>query len=168
MTTKESVTLDVHPLTAEAFAPYGDVMEAAGDSIPINQGKGWRFLDLAKIEVTADHGQAAVSIITADPEPMPVRLRLMERHPMGSQAFAPMDGQDYIVVVAPAGDPPTVASLRAFFATGKQSVNYHSGTWHHPMIALGKHCAFFEVHRKGPGVNCDEAEIPAQVTLRLP
>ena len=61
---------------------YGDVIEAEGNSIPINQGKGWRYLDLARIDVTAEGGQAAVSIVTAAPEPTPIVLRLMERHPL--------------------------------------------------------------------------------------
>ncbi len=166
--TLEKVTLTAAPLTAEAFAPYGDVIESVGEPIPINQGKGWRYLDLARIDVTAEGGHAGVSRVTCAPEALPVPLRLMERHPLGSQVFTPVDGQRYLVVVAPAGDPPTVASLRAFIATGKQGVNYHRGTWHHPMIALDQRCDFLEVHRVGPGKNCDEVAIPAQVSVRLP
>lgn len=166
-TDKPHVTLDVAPISVEAFAPYGDVIEVRGDSIPINQGKGWRYLDLAHIDVLAEGGRPAMSVVTAAPEPTPIVLRLMERHPLGSQVFAPMDGQSYVVVVAPAGDPPQVADIRAFLCNGKQAVNYHRGTWHHPMIALDTHCAFWEVHRAGPGMNCDEAEIAAHVTLRM-
>jgi ureidoglycolate lyase len=165
--TLEKITLTAVALTAEGFAPYGDVIEARGTAIPINQGKGWRHLDLARIDVTAEGGHAAVSVVTAAPEALPVPLRLMERHPLGSQVFAPMDGQRYIVVVAPAGEAPAVESLRAFIASGKQGINYHRGTWHHPMIALDRRCDFLEVHRMGPGTNCDEVPIPARVSVRL-
>lgn len=165
--TLKAFTLIAEPLTAAAFAPYGDVIEAGGDSIPINQGKGWRFLDLAQLEVDADGGHAAVSLITADPEELPVPLRLLERHPLGSQLFYPTNGQNYIVVVAPAGEPPAPEDIKVFLATGSQGINYHRGVWHHPMIALDKHCEFVEVHRRGPGMNCDEVDIGARITVSL-
>ena len=91
----------------------------------------------------------------------PLQISLMERHPLSSQAFVPVDGQRYIVVVAPAGDAPKPESLRAFVATGDQGINYRRGVWHHPMIALDRVCEFVEVHRAGPETNCDEVAIDA-------
>lgn len=165
--TQPAFTLIAEPLTAEAFAPYGDVVEVGGEAIPINQGKGWRYLNLATLEVTADGGQAALSLITADPEELPVSLRLMERHPLGSQMFYPTNGQDYIVAVAPAGEPPAPEDIKVFLASGSQGINYRQGVWHHPMIALEKHCTFVEVHRRGPGMNCDETAIAASIKVAL-
>lgn len=161
-------TLTAEPLTAEGFAPYGDVITSTGDAIPINQGKGWRYPDLAQVEVSAEDGRAAISRVACMPEQPPVPLRLMERHPLGSQAFIPMHGQRYIVVVAPPGNPPDAAAIRAFLAHGDQGINYHRGVWHHPMIALDDACDFLEVHRAGPGDNCDEAAIDTYLTVRLP
>lgn len=161
-------TLTAEPLTPEAFAPYGDVIASTGESIPINQGKGWRYPDLAQVEVIAEDGRAAISRVACAPEDTPVPLRLMERHPLGSQAFIPVNGQRYIVVVAPAGEPPRPEAIRAFLANGNQGINYHRGIWHHPMIALDAACDFLEVHRAGPGKNCDEVKIEGQMAVCLP
>lgn len=166
--TQDEIILTAEPLSAEAFAPFGDVVESSGPCDTINQGKGWRYRDLAQIDLTADDGHTAVSIVACAPEAAPVPLRLMERHPLGSQTFMPVNGQSYIVVVAPAGEPPAPESFRAFVADGSQGVNYHRGVWHHPMIALDRACEFFEVHRAGPGDNCDEAEIGVQMSVCLP
>ena len=163
----QTLMLTAQPLTAAAFAPYGDVIEAEGSAQSMNQGFGQRYQDLARIEVAAAGGRPAVSLVACSPEQAPVPLRLMERHPLGSQIFYPLDGQRYLVVVAPAGDPPAPADLRAFVASGRQGVNYHLGTWHHPMIALDKNCHFIEFHRAGPGANCDEAPLAIPVRVAL-
>ena len=161
----QPIHLVAEPLTAAGFAPFGDVIEAGGDSRPINQGKGRRFPDLAQLDLDAEGGHAAVSIVTCVAEARPVPLRLMERHPLGTQVFMPLNGQRYLVVVAPAGQAPGVSDFRAFVADGHQGINYHRGVWHHPMIALDADCAFVEVHRGGPGANCDETPIHANVML---
>ena len=160
--------LTAMPLSPEAFAPYGDVIASHGPATPINQGKGWRYPDLARVDITADGGRPAISRVACVPEAIPVRLRLMERHPLGSQAFIPVDGQRYVVVVAPAGAPPGPEALQAFVANGDQGINYHRGVWHHPMIALDNACEFLEVHRAGPERNCDEVEIGTRVAVHLP
>lgn len=163
-----TLTLTAAPLTSAEFAPYGDVIESQGPSDPINQGKGWRYPDLAQVDIASENGRAAVSLMACVPEATPVALRLMERHPLGSQTFMPVNGQRYIVVVAPAGEPLRPEALRAFVANGNQGINYYRGVWHHPMIALDNACEFFEVHRAGPGDNCDEIGIDARVTVCLP
>ncbi|HET8897385.1 MAG TPA: ureidoglycolate lyase [Rhodanobacteraceae bacterium] len=167
MSANDCLVLTTAPLGATAFAPYGDVIEARGTVDPINQGMGGRSRDLARVDVTADQGRAAISVITCQPEPLPLRLRLMERHPLGSQAFVPLNGQRYVVVVAPAGAPPARDELRAFLCRGDQGINYHRGIWHHPMLALGHECQFAEFHRAGPGNNCDEVALPCAVVVQL-
>lgn len=166
--TQTPITLTAAPLTAEAFAPYGDVIASTGEPTPINQGKGWRYSQLAGVDVTAEQGYATISRVACAPEALPVPLRVLERHPLGSQAFIPVNGQRYLVVVAPAGEPPSLDTLRAFIAEGHQGINYHRGIWHHPMIALDTDCEFVEVHRAGPGANCDEVEIEAAASVCLP
>lgn len=163
-----TVTLTAEPLTAAAFAPFGDVIDTSGTAEAINQGKGWRYRDQARIDLAAEQGRTAVSIMACVPEAPPVPLRLMERHPLGNQVFMPVNGQRYIVVVAPAGEPPAARDIRAFLARGDQGINYHRGIWHHPMIALDAACQFFEVHRAGPGNNCDEAELDTAMAVALP
>ncbi len=163
----KALKLIAKPLTTEAFAPCGDVIDATGASTVINQGKGRRYADLVRMDLDAV-GRVAVGLMCCSAEATPVPLRLLERHPQGNQVFMPLDGQRYLVIVAPAGTPPTAADLHAFLCRGNQGVNYHRGTWHHPMIALDTDCCFLEVQRRGPGDNCDEVALDVPVQVELP
>lgn len=155
-----SVALDVQPLTREAFAPFGEVIEAseAAHHFTINAGNTERYHDLANIEPGPD-GRVIVSIFRGQPRTLPFTVTMMERHPLASQAFIPTSGKPYLVVVAPAGAAPTVHDLRVFLARGDQGVNYATGVWHHPLLALEAVCDFIVVDRSGPGHNCDEFQL---------
>ena len=159
--------LQAEPLRADTFAPFGDVIESTTTPNAINQGMGERFADLATLELGADGGRPTISRMRCQPETLPVALRLMERHPLSSQAFVPLAGQRYLVVVARAGAPPGPDDLAVFLATGDQGINYHAGVWHHPMIALDRDCRFVEVHRGGPGANCDEHGLPVGLKVAV-
>jgi ureidoglycolate lyase len=147
------------PLTAAAFAPFGDVIETEGRThYPINAGTGQRYNDLAKVEVTAASGRPLISILSAEPVVLPLRLRLMERHPLSSQAFIPLSSTPFLVVVAPPG-ALDIECIRAFRSNGRQGVNYRTGTWHHPLLALEQTSQFLIVDRGGEGGNCDEISL---------
>lgn len=152
--------LKIEPLTSAAFQSFGDVIEAsqAGLHFSINNGFAERFHDLARIDVSALGGQPIISIFKATPRDFPMRLVMLERHPLGSQAFIPMSSQPFLVVVAPAGDAPEVQRLRCFLAAPGQGVNYARGTWHHPLIALHAPSDFLVLDRAGAkeDANCDE------------
>ena len=157
------------PLTAEAFAPYGDVIEASerAQMMPINYGQTTRFHDLARIDVADEGGHAIASIFRGKPLEPPI-LKIVERHPLGSQAFVPLDGRPYLVAVAPAGDFDP-SQLTVFRAAAGQGVNYAKGTWHHFLLPLEAESDFLVIDREGPGENLDEIELlPAdQVMVRL-
>ena len=114
--------------------------------------------DVAEIEAGPD-GKVIVSIFRGQPRKLPFAVEMMERHPLGSQAFVPLSGKPYLVVVAPAGDPPGVDALRVFMARGDQGVNYAPGVWHHPLLALDAVCDFVVVDRSGTAPNCDEVRV---------
>lgn len=160
--------LPVEPLTREAFAPFGEVIaaDAAARHYPINQGTTERYHDLATVDVGAEGGRTLVNIFRGQPRALPFEVRMMERHPLGSQAFIPLGRFPYLVVVAPPGELDPEA-LRAFLATGGQGVNYARGTWHHPLLALGEVCDFLVVDRGGGGHNLDEQDLPAPRLLAL-
>lgn len=149
--------LKPEPLTAEAFAPFGDVLEAGerAQVREINYGYARRFHDLARLDLGAEGGRPLLSIMRSTPLPGPIRIARMERHPLSSQAFYPLSGRPYLVVVAPAGEFDS-AGLRAFLAGPAQGVNYHPGTWHHFSLALEAVSDFLVIDRGGPGENCDE------------
>jgi len=153
--------LDPRPLTREAFAPFGDVIEIEGARhYPINEGTTTRFHDLAEVDVEAQGGKPLISIFRATARPCPIRLWLMERHPLASQAFYPLSDHDWLVVVASGDDPLARDNLICFTASGRQGVNYRRGVWHHPLLVLEPTHDFLIVDRGGPGENLEEHQFP--------
>ena len=143
-------------LNAESFAEFGDVLEAQGDAMEINQGSTLRFNDLGTIDVTEQQGRPLFNIFRATPLAQPISVCMLERHPLSSQAFFPLDNRPYLVVVAPAGEKIVAEEIKAFLAHGRQGVNYRRGTWHHPLLALEQESDFIVIDRGGDGDNCDE------------
>ena len=148
-------TIRAIPLTAEAFAPYGEVLEAEGtpDKI-INQGNCGRHHDRADVDFGPD-GRAGISIFDARPRSLPYTLDLLERHPHGSQAFLPMHQNPWLVIVAPdAGDRP--GDPVAFIAGPGQGINLRRGTWHGVLTPLHAPGLFAVVDRIGDTDNLEE------------
>ncbi len=152
--------LAVEPLTAHEFAPYGNVVEAREGAAfqTINGGFAKRFDSLAAIDTSAAGGTTAVAVVRALPRALPFKVVMLERHLFGSQAFVPLSGQPFLVVVAPAGPRPDPSSLRCFLCANGQGVNYAPATWHHPLLAIGAESDFLVIDRAGlPGeVDCEE------------
>jgi ureidoglycolate lyase len=178
--------LRTQPLTAAAFAPYGQVVEAP-EGAPhrlINAGLAKRFDSAARIDTGAAGGLPLISIFRARPQahasgnvdggvnadadadgggvsveiagtpPAQIALQLLERHSLGSQLFMPLSPQSFVVVVAPAGPPPTAQALRAFLASPGQGVNLARGTWHHPLLVL-QPADFLVIERQSPAAQED-------------
>lgn len=149
------VELRPTPLTKQAFAPFGDVIEMDGTAPKdINQGYAKRFNDLAAIDVASEGGSTNLSLFLAQPRPMPVAIELMERHPLGCQVFFPLQDRPWLVLVC--HDPRDRFSYHAFLATGHQGVNYAPNVWHHPLLVFDADSRFVIVDRKGPGNNLEE------------
>jgi ureidoglycolate lyase len=139
----------LEPLTGAAFRGYGDVIDREADDRrghAINAGTAWRRHDLARVDA-AGGGHAAISIVRAEPRPLPFRLQCLERHVLGSQAFVPLDTVRWIVVVAPGRSEPDLGGLRAFLTSSRQGVSYVRSTWHHPLIAIERAADFIVVDR---------------------
>ena len=152
------------PLTAAAFAPFGDVLEAAGTpDLLINAGLCERFHDRARLDFGPD-GRPGISIFRAEPRSLPCSFDLLERHPEGSQAFIPMSEHPFLVIVAPdeAGRP---GAPRAFLTAPGQGVNYLRGTWHGVLTPLHEPGLFAVVDRIGGSPNLEEYrfETPWQI-----
>lgn len=152
--------LKIEPLSSLVFQPFGDVIEASesGLHFSINDGFAERFHDLARIDVSTQGGRPSISIFRAKPRQLPMQLLILERHPLGSQAFIPLSNQPFLVVVAPPSAELDLQGLRCFLAAPGQGVNYARGTWHHPLIALHAPSDFLVVDRAGAkaDANCDE------------
>ena len=152
-----SIKIQPTPLSKEVFAPFGDVIEATSSSEQrvINEGNTTRFHDLADLDLLKAGGKPTINVFRSVPLPTPLVLKVMERHPLSSQAFYPLGGAPYLVVVAPPGELD-VASIQAFTAAKNQGVNYHPGTWHHYSLALSGTSDFLVIDRVADDENCDE------------
>ena len=149
-----SRVLHLEPLTAAAFAPFGDILDVAGDPDKIiNQGLCGRYHDRATLDF-AD-GKAGISLFNAEARSFPIALDMMERHPDGSQAFIPMTQHPFVVVVA-ADDAGAPGQPRAFITQAGQGVNYHRGTWHGVLTPIHAPGLFAVVDRIGEGPNLQE------------
>ena len=144
----------IQPITAEAFAPFGELIDCSGapDKL-INQGQCGRYHDRAGLDFV--DGWAGLSLFNANPRALPYQLDLVERHPEGSQAFIPMTEHPFLVIVAPndAGEPGTPL---AFETQPGQAINFHRGTWHGVLTPLHAPGLFAVVDRIGPGDNLQE------------
>ncbi len=152
--------IPVAPLTAAAFAAFGDVLEAVGpaDKI-INQGLCGRFHDRAALDFGPE-GRAGLSIFQAESRSLPYTLTMVERHPDGSQAFLPMSEHPFLVIVA-ADDQGRPTTPQAFLTNGAQGINLHRGTWHGVLTPLAAPGLFAVVDRIGTTANLEEFWFPA-------
>lgn len=141
------------PLTAEAFVPFGDVLEATGDFRVINDGLCHRHHDRARLDFGS--GRAGISIFSATPRALPYDFDLVERHPDGSQAFLPMTEHSFLVIVAQdEGGRP--GKPQAFLTAPGQGINLHRGTWHGVLTPLAAPGLFAVVDRIGEDANLEE------------
>ena len=155
-------------LTAENFAVYGDVISVSesAEHFAINDGHTMRYHDLAEVDVTEQQGKTLLNIFRSTPLAFPLPIEMMERHPLGSQAFIPMSNQPYVVGVAPSGELEP-SKIEVFLASSKQGVNYHKGTWHHFCLALNEVSDFLVVDRGGKGDNCDVEKLDGSLVITL-
>lgn len=144
----------IEPMTAEAFAPFGDLLDCAGEPDKIiNQGKCGRYHDRAALDFGG--GRAGISLFKAEPRDLPYRLDLVERHPLGSQAFVPMSFDPFLVIVAEdTGNGP--GTPRAFLTQAGQAINFHRNTWHGVLTPLHAPGLFAVIDRIGEGDNLEE------------
>jgi len=162
--------LTIKPLTSAGFSPFGDVVEFEGhESYPINAGMADRYHALASVELGGDEARAIISLVESRKYDMPRKVDHLEYHPLGSQAFLPLDASPFIVVVAEAASEPDISKLEAFVTNGRQGINYRRGTWHHVLLTPYAAMRFICVDRGGPGNNCIDFHIaePEQLVLQL-
>lgn len=151
------------PLTAQAFRPFGDVIELRErpDKL-INAGLCGRHHDLAQLDFAG--GRAGISLFDAEPRSLPHTLDLLERHPQGSQAFLPLHAHPFLVIVAPDEEGRPGVPV-AFMTNGRQGVNYGRGTWHGVLAPVEEGRLFAVVDRIGDGANLEEHHLDRPVLV---
>jgi ureidoglycolate lyase len=140
-------------ITKENFSDFGDVISSENiRPININAGYAKRFDDLANINTLKDEGKTIVSIFSAMKRSFPMKIDMMEKHPLGSQAFMPMKETTFLAFVAPPGDLPEIDKIKSFIVPPKKGINYKPGIWHFPLITT-EDTSFLVIDRKGSGDN---------------
>ncbi len=152
--------LNLKPLTQEAFAPFGDVIQKEGHfPEEINYGQTRKYAGLAQVDVGDEEGTATIHIYRSRPVSLPFRVEVMEYHPLGSQAFIPLHSQPFLVIVAPPAETLPFKSIQGFFTNGEQGVNLNKAVWHHYQLSLDETCDYLVIERDGPGVNTIEQHL---------
>ena len=160
------IRITPQPLSRDAFAAFGDVIETSGRSyIEINQGNTKSFELPAMLDTRDQDGFPRLSIYRSQPVSMPFQVQQLERHPLGSQAFMPLSGMPFLVVVAPPGDELLTESVQAFITDGQQGINYHKGVWHHYQLSLKQVCDYLVIDRGGAGDNCEERQLGKKLLI---
>ena len=140
-------------ITRENFTEFGDLISSEGiNPIDINAGYAKRFDNLANINTSKDEGKTIVSIFSALKRSFPMKIDMMEKHPLGSQAFIPMKETTFLCLVAPQGDKPDLNQIESFIVPPGIGINYNPGIWHFPLIST-EDMNFLVVDRKGVGDN---------------
>ena len=140
-------------ITRKNFAVYGDLISSDNiKSININAGYAKRFDNLANINTSRDGGKTIISIFSTLKRTFPMKIGMMEKHPLGSQAFIPMKETNFIVLVAPPGDKPEINKIESFVVSRGIGINYKPDIWHFPLIST-ENMNFLVMDRKGTGDN---------------
>ena len=135
------------------FSSYGDLISTDDiDPMNINEGYAKRFDNLANLDTSKDSGKTIVSIFSALKRTFPMKIHMMEKHPLGTQAFIPMKETTFLAFVAPSGESPEIDKIQSFIIPPKMGINYKPGIWHFPLIST-ENINFLVIDRKGSGDN---------------
>ena len=147
------IIINPKPITKENFSKYGDVITTKDiKPLEINDGYAKRFDGIANLDTSIDGGETTICIFSALKRSFPMKINMMEKHPLGSQAFIPMQETTFLVLVAPKGGKPNIDEIESFIVPPHIGVNYNPGIWHFPLIST-KDMNFLVVDRKGSGDN---------------
>ena len=140
-------------ITNKNFKKFGEVISTKKiKPININDGYAKRFDNLCKINTSLKKGNTIMSIFSSRKRRFPMNIKMMEKHPLGSQAFIPMKETKFLVFVAPKGKKPNVKKIESFIIPKQAGINYKPGIWHFPLIST-KNMNFLVIDRKGIGNN---------------
>jgi len=140
-------------ITRKNFSKYGDLISSDDiNPMDINAGYAKRFDNLANINTSKDEGKTIVSIFSALKRTFPMKIDMMEKHPLGSQAFISMKETTFLSFVAPLGEFPDISKIQSFIIPPKTGINYKPGIWHFPLITT-EDTNFLVIDRKGSGEN---------------
>jgi len=141
------------PINKSNFLKFGEVISTENiKPIKINNGYAQRFDGIATLNTKNERGETTISIFSALKRTFPMKIDMMEKHPLGSQAFIPMKETTFLALVAPTGEKPDLNKIESFIIPPGIGINYNPGIWHFPLIST-EDMNFLVVDRKGSGKN---------------
>ena len=147
------IIIEPKPINKENFSKFGDMITTENiKPVEINNGYAKRFDDIAKVDTSNNNGETTISIFSALKRSFPMKIDMMEKHPLGSQAFIPMKETTFLTLVAPKGEKLEIDKIESFIVPKGKGVNYKTGVWHFPLIST-EDMDFLVVDRKGSGEN---------------
>jgi len=158
------------PLTADTFAPYGEVVDihSANKEFSMNYGLATRYFDMAEIDVEEKGGKTCISLVHSNAINFPFSVEKMEYHPLGSQMFYPLCESPFLILVSTPAEILDTTKLKLFISDGKQGVNYYKNVWHHYLLPINEGVnQFIVVDRNGNDENCIETQIKEEITISL-
>ena len=161
--TPEPIVVQVKPISAEAFAPYGDLLETPTS--------GTRQDFAAVVENRRSSARVNLALVRCQPFAAGTLIGTLERHAFSTQFFAPLDVDAYLVVVAKDTDrdQPNLTTISAFHVGAHQAISYHAGTWHAGMATLGRAGTFaMMIHEDGSGADCEFIELSQKLLVSWP
>jgi ureidoglycolate lyase len=157
-----SKTFTPKAINKENFSKYGDLITTKDiEPLIINDGYAKRFDNIAKLDTSSENGETTISIFSALKRTFPMKVHMMECHPLGSQAFIPMKETTFLCFVAPSGEKPDLEKIESFIISPGLGINYKPGTWHFPLIST-EDMNFLVVDRKGAGENLKIQKLEAE------
>ena len=158
-------TISPKPITKENFSKFGDLITTKDiKPITINDGYAKRFDNITELDTAKDNGETVISIFSALKRTFPMKVHMMESHPLGSQAFIPMKETTFLCFVAPIGNKPDLNKIESFIIPPGLGINYKAGVWHFPLIST-EDMNFLVVDRKGSGDNLKIEKIESENIL---
>ena len=147
------ISINPKPITKKNFSKFGDMITTDNiKPLEINNGYAKRFDGIANLDTSKENGETTICIFSALKRSFPMKIDMMEKHPLGSQAFVPMKETTFLAFVAPPGDLPEIEKIKSFVVPPKKGINYKPGVWHFPLIST-EDTDFLVIDRKGSGDN---------------
>ena len=155
-------TISIEVITMEAFLPFGHLIDKkhATTKYLINQGTTERHHKLSELNLNNEGGTPTISIFSGTPRALPIEIKIMEKHPIASQSFLPIQNIDWLIVVSKEkNDMPDLDTMRCFHIQGDVGITYKKNIWHHPLL-VRKNQDFWIVDRikksENPSINLKE------------
>lgn len=133
--------ISIEQLDINIFSKFGDIIQKknALELRSINQGTTTRYHNISKLNLESNNGNSSISVFSGSPRDLPIEIKIMEKHPIASQSFLPIQDYDWLIVVCEEkNELPDLSTLRCFHVDGDTGITYNKNVWHHPLLVKKK------------------------------